>query len=174
MKKHIRSKKSQAGFTVIEAMIAIVIGLVVVGAAVALSGDGTRSSRVQGEVTGLGQLFSQVPNLRSNSGYGPNGTNLVPALRQNRAIPAQISDSGTTLSNKWGGPITVTSNGFGYVVTTGGLPPEGCAGVVQRLSGSALATSINGGAAITGEVTSAVATAQCGNASNTLTFTSHN
>lgn len=174
MKKQFRSRKSQAGFTMIEAMIAIVIGLVVVGAAVALSGDGTRSSRVQGEVTSLGQLFSQIPNLRSNSGYGANGTNLVPALRQNKAIPAQISDTGTTLANKWGGAITVTSNGLGYVVSTAGLPPEGCANVAQRLSGSALSTSINGGAPITGEVTSAVATAQCSNATNTLAFTSHN
>lgn len=172
MKKSHRTKKSQAGATMIEIMIVVVVGLIIVVAAVALGRDGSRSSKTSAEVNGVSQLFSRVPGLRSNSGYGANNADLIPALRLNKMIPAQFTDSGSGLVNQYGGAVQVTSTGVGYRLVDAGLPAEACAAVAQRMSSSAVTTSINGGAAITGEVTSAVAATQCNSASNTVTFTS--
>lgn len=172
MKKQYQGKKSQAGITMIEVMIVVVIVLVFVVAAVALGRDGTRSSKTSSEVTGLSTLFSRVPNLRSNSGYGPNGADLVPGLRLHKMIPVQFTDSGSGLTNQFGGAVQVTSTGLGYVLRDAGLPPEACAAAAMRLSGSTVTTSINGGAAVAGEVTNAVAATQCNSASNTIAFTS--
>lgn len=166
-------RAKQKGFTLIELVIGLIIGIVIVAIAIAGIGNATSKSDVSGDIQGVSQLYANVKSLRGNGGYGTSGTNLVPALIAMNAVPKTINNDGTNLTNAWNGAITVTSTGVGYSVSSAGLPKEACIEEGAKLSRGAGTTKI-GTTTVTGEVSTIAATTSCSAATNTVVWSSTN
>lgn len=168
-----RVRPRQAGYidlSMIFVLICIAIGI---GYALYNGGSLMNSSDVGNEQSNIGQLIANTRKLKGSAGYGSSGTNLVPQLATIKGLP-NMSVSGSTLYNVWGGTVTVVSNGMTFVITENGLPQDACATLATKISrGQKVITAINGGSSTTGEVTSATATSGCSNdsTSNTLSWT---
>lgn len=170
-------KKKQSGAISLEMMIAV--GLIIVLFGWAVSRSEMMQSRT-GTLTGASNMVTLGENVRSllktGTGYGTSGTSLVTNLIASKGVPKNITISGGTMVNDYGGTITIVSTGAGFAVTDPNLPTDICIQEAIKVSKSATftTTAINGNTAITGEVPNSTATTQCnqsGNA-NTLVFAS--
>ncbi|MGX9960647.1 type 4 pilus major pilin [Xanthomonas euvesicatoria] len=173
MKNYTRRHTLQRGMTLIEMMVVLaLIGLLVAGALVA-SAKGWFGNKVTSDIKQLSSLMAETKKLQGVDGYGTSGTNLVPTLIANGGVPADMTKSGSTILNKFGGTVTIVSTGLGYTVTSPGYETDACMEVSRALStaGSGLTTRINGGTATTGQISAASATTSCSSDSNSLAFT---
>lgn len=156
----------QAGLTLIELIVVLIIVAVILMVAIGGISNAMGKSDVNQDQQGVAALVANTKTLRTNGSYGTSGTNLVPSLIALKGVPATVNTNGTTLTNTWGGAITIVSTGTGYTVTTSGIPQDACIEHSMKLSKSMLTTAINGGTAIAGGVTAAQATTDCSNAGN--------
>ncbi|MEX3556969.1 MAG: type 4 pilus major pilin [Burkholderia sp.] len=164
--------KSQRGFSFLE--LSVVLIIIVVGLALAASRSGKLfgASEVSTETSNIMDMYTKTKNLKSVAGYGTSGSSLLASLDAIDGIPNSMSYSGGTLSNAWGGAVTLVSTGPGYNLTYTNVPKAACVELATKISkGGAVTTKAGTGAVVTGEVTNAVATAGCANATaNTLVF----
>lgn len=174
MKARRHSHGKQHGFTFFELVIVLIV-IGIAGGIVASRGSGTvTSSRITTEGTTIGDLTAAARLLRDRGGYTVG--DLFPQLRNmgETGIPRALSDDGTTVTNTFGGTVTLVGTGPGFTITYGGkLPQEACVQLAMRHSnGGGVTTKINAAAAVTGPVSTAVATATCvAGDGNTLSFT---
>lgn len=167
--------RKQQGLTLLEGLVWLALAGIVIAGVAAFINRSFNSSDLKDEQTALTSIMTALPELKSSSGYGASGTNLVPQLIATDAIPDQWSVQSGVPYHAWGGTVAVTSNGPTVTITATQIPQDACVKMVPRLSkGSNFQTTqIGSNAAITGEVTSATATTQCG-ASNTIAWTTRN
>lgn len=166
-------KRAAQGMTLIELIIAIIIGLSLLAAAVGMISSAMSKNDISGDTNGITGLIANTKTLRTNGSYGTAGTELNGALMALKAIPSTLGQTGEVVTNSWGGAITVASTGTGYTVTTTGIPQDACIEQATKLSRTMLSTTINGGAAIVGQVSVGQATFNCsveGNG-NTIVWT---
>lgn len=164
--------RKQQGLTLLEGLVWLALfGIVIAGVAMFINRS-FNSNDMKDEQTALTSVMTSLPEIKSSSGYGTSGTNLVPQLIAMDAIPAQWSVQSGVPYNAWGGTVSITSNGPTVTITATQIPKDACVKMAPRLSkGSNFQTTkIGSNTAITGEVTSAQATSQCG-ASNTIAWT---
>ncbi|WP_350337589.1 type 4 pilus major pilin [Pseudomonas aeruginosa] len=110
--------------------------------------------------------------LKTSSGYGSSGTNLIPSLIAINGVPKNMSVSSGVVYNVYGGSVTVSSTGMGFSITTSKLPQDACITLATKIAKNTFEqTKINSGSAITGEVTTAAATQACSSDSNSITWT---
>lgn len=169
-------RKSQKGATIIEIVVFIAIGLIILGVAAALIAKGMSSSDIGTDTSDLNQLVINAKDVRDVSGYGAAGTDLVPSMSAAKGIPSNMTITAGKPYNQWNGLITIVSTGLGFTLTSPNIPMDACIKEATKLSRpGTLSTSINGGAAVVGQITNVQATAQCTSATaNTLSFTSSN
>ncbi|WP_229415848.1 type 4 pilus major pilin [Pseudoduganella armeniaca] len=114
-------------------------------------------------------LRTAVRKLYLGQTYGT--TNMNGALIAASAVPSTLTRSGTeTITNSWGGAVTVTGDTSAFTIVYAGLPKEVCMNVVSGASGW---TSVAQGKNIADEFPVKAAKAQevCSAASNDVTFT---
>lgn len=166
----LRSSK-QAGFGALETMIAIVVGLVTVLGAVAWYSKLTNTANNNSEIENVSSLITNTRQLKTSSGFGASGTDLIPILVKNEGIPETMQKTTTTVFNVWGGAVTNVSTGTGYTLTYAAVPESNCIFLATKSTNSkSLSLRINGGTAIVGEVTAIAANTACSGASNTLAW----
>lgn len=131
----VRRRKKQGGFTLLEAIIALVIGALVVGGALALS---TSASTSQAS----GQLIRDLTSLRSATkalyfGQGSYGTaSLNSVLINGNRVPSTMSVSGTTISSGVNsGAVTVTGATANYTISVTLVPTDVCLSVITGAQG---------------------------------------
>ncbi len=170
------SKRRAAGFTLVEFLIVLVLGLIVIGAVFGKALFGRDQANGSNEVSDITQVISATQSYKSAGTYGSSGTNLIPILKTGGAIPSDWSSNGSTATNSFGGPVTDTSTGTGFTVSTGGIPQSVCQLLAVNIAKQAVySTSINGGSAIVGPVDAAAASTGCSSTtSNTIAWTSIN
>ncbi|MDH0794619.1 type 4 pilus major pilin [Stenotrophomonas maltophilia] len=162
----------QQGATVLEIMAWMAIAALIIGGAIAGIASGWSSYKENKEGDHVTALIANTKKLQSVSGYGASGTNLVPSLIATNGVPGDMTVSGNTLTNRYGGTITVVSTGLGYTVTSPGLPANACIAVAKSVSSAGgVTTKINSGSASTTPVDTVTATAACTSATNSLAFT---
>lgn len=174
MKKrnNLHIKARQAGFGALEVMIALIIGSLVIIGAVRWYQDLDTKSKNSDELTNLSSLTTNIRQMRTASGYGTSGTNLVPVLSNAGGIPDTMEYASNVLYNAWGGAVSVLSNGQTFTITYNGLPAENCIFLASKAgSSSSQQTRINSGTAITGEVTAIQASSGCNTDSNSVAWT---
>ncbi len=166
----------QRGATIIEMVVFIALGLIILGVAAAIIAKGMDSSDIGVDTENVNQLLINAKDVRDVSGYGAAGTNMVPTMVAANGIPSNMTITGGIPYNQWNSAITIVSTGLGFTLSAGSIPMDACIKEATKLSRpGTLSTAIDGGAAIVGQVSNAVATAQCTTASaNTLAFTSAN
>lgn len=169
----IGAKRKQGGFTAIEIIVVLIValGLLAMSAGkldMLFGGQGLAE-----EVSNVNTILANTKSLKTVSGYGAAGTDLTTQLVAISGIPKNMSVITNVAYNSWGGAVTPASTGTGFTITENSLPNDVCIKIATKTSKSgAFATiKINANAAIAGEVTSAVATAQCNATTNTLVFT---
>ncbi|MGU9854418.1 type 4 pilus major pilin [Pseudomonas koreensis] len=166
-----RRSPKQGGFGALEVMIAIAVGIFAIIGAIAWYSKLTNTSNNNEELQNVSSLITNTRQLKTQSGYGPTGTNLIPVLIAGEGIPENMQKSGSTVSNLWGGAVTNVSTGSGYNMTYAGVPDSNCIFLATKSANSnSLTIRINGGTAITGEVTSIAATSACTSGTNTLSW----
>lgn len=165
------SSKTQGGFGTLDMLIALVIGLLAVIAAMAAMSKLTSSQNNNDELSNISSLITNTRVLKTSSGYGSSGSDLVPSMINSGGIPDLMQRSTSEVFNAWGGAVTIVSTGTGFTMTYSDVPKDSCIILATKAAGSrAMSTSINGGAPITGEVTTAQADSGCSQETNTLTW----
>lgn len=162
------------GFTIIELVIGIVVSVIILAGGAAAVSNLLGKSDVSQDIQGIASLTSNVKNLRGAGGYGTSGTNLLPTLIAMDAVPKSLTVNGTTVTNAWGGAVSVASTGVGYSVTSAGIPKEACIEEAAKLSRGSMTTKVGSAAAVAGEITTVAATTSCSAATNTIVWTSAN
>lgn len=168
------SKIRQMGFTAIELMVVLIVGVGIYALSTGKISMLFSSSEMAEESGNISVLSANVRTLKTTSGYGAAGTNLTASLVAVNGVPKNMSVISGVIYNTWGGTVVPASTGAGYTISYSSVPVEGCVKLATKIStgGTFSSTSINGGGAITGEVTTAVATTQCSSTTNTVAFTS--
>lgn len=166
-----RRSPKQGGFGALEVMIALMIGAIVIIGAVVWYPKLTNNSNNGEELSNISSLLTNTRQLKTASGYGASGTDLIPTLLNGGGIPDNMQKSGGAVFNAWDGAVTIKSTGTGYILTYAGLPAQNCIFFATKASNSSsITTSINGAAGVTGEITSVVASAACTGATNTVAW----
>lgn len=172
-KRKYNSRASQAGFNLIELMVGLAIVGLVIAAAVWRMNKSYNSNDIQDTVAAVTSVATSARELRTTTGYGTSGTNLVTQLEAQDGIPSVWPLSSSVPQNAWGGTVTITSNVTGINIGITKIPEEACNKLSTRLSrNSYFSTTKINSTTYTGEVTSANAVSSCTSGStNTLTWT---
>lgn len=167
-----RCSYKQGGFGALEVIIALFIGILVIIGALAYSKKLNNSSNNTSEMQNISSILMSAKQFRSQGGYGPAGSDLMPFLITVGGIPDSMARNGTTVLNAWDGALSATSTGSGWTMTYADVPDENCLFLAVSVgNSSSKSLSINGGAALVGQINNADATAACTAGTNTLSWT---
>ncbi len=170
------SMKKQDGFTAVELIVVLIVGLGIIALAAGKMDMLFGNSNVSEEVSNLNTLLANTRSLKTASGYGASGTDLTAQLVAVNGVPRNMTVTSGVLYNLWGGKVLVASTGTGFAVTPQGVPQEACIKLATKISKVGIFSSItiNANSAIASEIPTATATTQCSSASaNAITFTSN-
>lgn len=173
--KNRASRKKQNGFTAVELIIVLIVGLGIITLAAGKMDMLFGNSNVSEELSNVNTLFANTRALKTSSGYGAASTDLTSQLTAVNGVPRNMAVTGGVIYNLWGGSVPVVSTGPGFTITQNTTPQEACIKMATKISkgGTFQTIAINGNAGIAGEVSSATATTQCNSAtSNAIVFTS--
>ena len=112
------SRPTQGGFVSIEMIIVLII--IAIGASAAAAGMFS-SSNANEEQRNISVIAANARALKTSSGYGSSGTNLIPSLIAINGVPKNMSVSSGVVYNVYGGSVTVSSTGMGSR-----SPPASC------------------------------------------------
>jgi len=164
----------QEGLTMIETLIALVIGLLVIGVVFIIFNQVQGSQNVSTAKQNIGTLRSGVDGLFQNQ---KDYTNLTDTVAINAKIPpSSMVTTGGALKDVWGGAVTlqadtVNGNSAQFDIVYNGLPQSACMKLGQFSRGSWAAATING-TAVTGTVSDASSNCASGSG-NTITYVSN-
>ena len=160
----------QRGASLLEAIAYLGIAAVVVLGAVSLLNGAFGSAKSNQTSEELVALRTSVRKLYLGQSYPAESLNGT--LISAGAVPATLvrGAAANSLTNGWGGAVTVTGVGATFTITYAALPKDVCMNVVSGASGW---TSIGAGqnAITVFPATAANATTQCGADANNITFT---
>ena len=130
-----RHGNGQNGFTLIEALVVMIVGIVILAAAAAGIGKLYRASEIAEEASNITQMRAQLNELVK---YGGSRDITTTALAiQFKIIPSNMTYQGGLVSNVWGGIVTITASqkkarnvSIGY----SGVPAEACQQLVLKLA----------------------------------------
>lgn len=136
------------GLTLVETLIAVVIGIIVLVGAFMVAGQVLASNRLANTETDLATLESGVKQLYSGQG-SYNG--LTDTVAQNAGVfPASMVGTGTPL-DPWQGPVTLesgdqlsTSDSGDFIIRMTRVSESACVKLATFQSGSWVEFSING------------------------------
>jgi hypothetical protein len=166
-----RRGAAQRGASLLEAIAYLGIAAAVVLGAVSLLNGAFGSAKSNQTSEEIVALRTAVRKLYMGQAY-PEGP-LVEGLLLANAVPATLARNAAenTLSNSWGGAVTVQGIANGFTITYNDIPQDVC---VNLISGASGWTSISGGtgnALTVFPITVAQATQKCGAGGNDITFT---
>lgn len=174
MGKKTVTKKGQKGFTALELIVVLIVGLGIITLAASKMDMMFGGSNLSEEIDNVNTLMSNTKSLKTSSGYGAATTNLVPALINSDGIPKNISVVSNVPYNVWGGAIAIVSTGTGFTISYAGVPQEACIKMATKSnrSGAFSQVKVGAAAAVTNEYTTAQATTDCSGTTNTIVWTS--
>lgn len=137
-----RRSPQQRGFTALELIIVLIVGFSIIALSASKMGDLFSKSSEASVVVTVTDLATELRQLRSSSGYGPDGVDLTGTVNANKYYgPTMPVDQATgNMLSEWGGNITVTTadNGETVRIDYPGVPKKSCV----KLSKEALKAGI--------------------------------
>ncbi|CAG9170075.1 type 4 pilus major pilin [Cupriavidus pinatubonensis] len=176
MNRNWKAKEGQKGFTALELIVVLIVGLGIIALAASRMDMLFGNSNVNEETANLSTLLSNTRNLKTISGYGAAGANLVPQLISTNGLPKNMTVTAGVPYNVWGGAVTVISNGLTHSIGYATVPQDACVKMATKgnKGGVFASVKVNAATAVTGEYTTAQATTDCSSATaNTITWTSN-
>lgn len=168
-------ENQRGALTFMETMGVLIVGAIVLAAAAAGLYALFSAQSQSDELNAVSTIITNVRDLRTTTGYGTPGSDLMQNMIKIGGIPKSMGIVGGVPVNSYNQQVTlvVDGTGNGWVLTDPGLPQEDCNRIAKKMSvaKSVNTTSINGGATISGEVTPAVAAAQCTGTANSIAWT---
>lgn len=147
---------------VIAFLAAIALGMIDTGFSDA------RTKQAMDEVMGL-RVSTQKLYTNQNS-YGTASLNAT--LIANGAIPGTMKVSGSTISNGWGGGVTISGNSTNFTITYAAVPKEACISLVTGTTANGWTSiQVGSGTANTPPVAPATAATDCAGTANTVIWT---
>lgn len=172
MRNTFKARSKQGGVSLIELVVYLAIGLLIVSVGAAAISRAMGSSDKTGDADNINTLLVNTADLRDSTGYGTSGLDLTVGLKANGGIPATMTYTGGKLYNAYQGQVTIVSTGLAFTLTTPNIPQDACIQQVLKLSKPGIYTvSVNGGAAVTGQMTQLQAQSGCSADTNTISFT---
>lgn len=154
------------GFTLIEVMVVLIIGIIIIAVAAGGVGRAFASNEASTETRNINELMSSVQTLKGANGFTSVG---LPLLAQIDGIPKSLTnaETGVEVKNSWNGAVTLTGDANSFTLSYAGLPKAACIQIGTKMA-EAGAFAVNDGD-ITDGATAATECAVDGNG-NTLTF----
>lgn len=158
----------QAGATLVEAVLFLVIVVVILLGGFALFSGAFSTSKIQNEMNYVQTLSGNVESLyATNHNYGASDITASLVSTKNAPTPMIV---GTGLVNSWGGAVTVAGVTNNFTITYNAVPQKECIQLSQA-SLNPVGVSINA-TAQTLPLTVAAVTAACTSAlSNVIVWT---
>lgn len=163
--------KRNKGFTLIEVMVVLIIGIIIIAVAAAGIGKVFASSEASTESRNINDLIAAAQVLKGGAGYP---VDMIPTLRATDTIPTSLTDDGTNVTNSWDGAVTVAGAGNSFTISYAAVPAPACIQIAQKVAEAGSVTVNVGATAMdpaSATALSAQATTACSNAtSNAMTF----
>lgn len=160
---------TQCGASLLEALLWMAIALIVAGFATAL---------VKGAFSGSNTLKSGnetkalITGTRSAAGGANYGTaSLNSGLIAAGLVPNTLTVSGSTISNSFGGTVTLTGATNTFTLSETLIPKDICVKKLTTIDPGVTSVSINAATAILPPISLATAATQCSAATNTILYT---
>ncbi|WP_175885593.1 type 4 pilus major pilin [Burkholderia sp. BCC0044] len=133
LRKSVLCCSRQQGFTLIEALVVMIVGIVILAASAAGIGKLLRNSEISTEASNITLMRDNLKDLRNGKDYFTGIKNSL-AIRY-KAIPANMSWSGEKIVNAWGGDVNIgsTDGGKVFFIDYYNVPTEACQMLVLKL-----------------------------------------
>lgn len=168
-------KQKQKGFSVLDLVIwvgAVFVLLAILFAVVPALRSNSDALRVEQELLGLNAAIGATYSTQTTFGTA----DITSYLASSSDVPATLKRAGSagaiTLTNKWGGAVTVVGATTSYSINYAGLPKAVCNKTLTRLRAQDWTTVSAGGAALALPVPPATADAACAASTTDLVLTS--
>lgn len=165
------SKMKQAGMTLIEMSVALVISGLVIGGALALYNNASSTQYSNQLSSDLAAMSSATKALYfGQGGYGATSLNTV--LINAKKIPDTMVINGSTITHQLNGSVVVAGNAAEFTMTVTNIPTDVCVGIVTMAKGYRQIQVGSNAAVTTFPISPAVASTQCATASQqTIVYT---
>jgi hypothetical protein len=168
------ARRASRGATLLEAIAFLSVASIVILGALALFGSSFQSAASERLVQESNAVAANVRAAYLSAGTGGYAKLSMTDLYDAKAFPAtlQASLSGTsvTLTDAWGGAVTVTLDGNGLPVLTYRNVPKGVCIAALLSSNNWTSVTVNGTAQASTSPSAAQATAACTSAANTIAW----
>lgn len=156
----------QGGFTLIEIMVVLVLGIIIVAVAAGGVGRAFSSNDATTEVRNIHDLMTNIQSLKGTDGYSSVSTQL---LYRVDGLPTPLTTTdGTSVLNSWDGAVTVNGSATAFTVNYAGVPAASCIQIATKIAEAGVMNVHVGSTAVT---TSAQANTGCAADTNTMSFT---
>ena len=126
-------RNKQGGFTLIEALVVLIVGVTILAASAAGIGSLFRHSEIATEASNLLLMQDRLRDLSNGKEYY-TGINNKLAIRY-KAIPDNMTLNGNQILNSWNGDVNIgaTDQGKHYFIDYYKVPAEACQKLVLKL-----------------------------------------
>lgn len=142
------SKRNARGFTLIEIMVVLVIGIIVIAVAAAGIGRAFSSNEATTETRNINDLMANIQTLKGQDGYTSVD---MPLLARVDGIPPSLtnSDTGTDVRNSWNGTVSVEGDENTFTISYTGVPEAACIQVAAKIAEAGALRVERSGSAVT-------------------------
>jgi len=163
------SRRRQRGASLLEGIAYLGIAAIVILGAVSLLSSAFSSAQSNQTIEDLTALRTAVRKLYSGQSYAAA---LAPTLIAAKAVPntLTVNTTNNTISNSWGGAVTLTGSGSSFTIQYTNVPQDVCINTVSGASGWTQIDRSGSNAVTTFPVTAAAASAVCSSSTNTINF----
>ena len=167
-----RVKKNfrQSGASLLEALLWMAIALIVAGFATALlkgALSGSNTLKSGNETKALINGTRSASGGSANFGVGSLNSGLIAA----GLVPDTLSVYGTTITNSFGGTVTVTGATTQFTITETGIPQDVCTKKLTNADPGITSVAVNAGTASGLPISLAASATACNAATNTIVYT---
>ena len=159
----IRRMKNEAGYTLMDVLGGLLVGLIVIAGVAVMMQNATSKSKLSTIEQNLAVLRMQTQQMFSGqSDY----TGLNNALAINAGLAPKVFVKGTSLVHGWNGSITLAPDSDSFSITMTGIPAAECTQLALFQTEEWTSVTVNGGTVT--DVASA--SSACSGSSNTIVY----
>ncbi|EBW5295221.1 type IV prepilin [Salmonella enterica subsp. enterica serovar Newport] len=130
--KEEEKKSNEDGFTLIEAMVVMIVGVMVLAGAAAGINKLFVANNVSTEAQNIQSIAANMKTVASSEGGYDSIASNKEAIDLH-VFPTNMKINGTDVRNVWGGSVTVAGTADSYTLTYPSVPAEECIQIASKL-----------------------------------------